>query len=590
MLGARRSCPCTQGTVPPPRVPLQGMPRLSEYLLPTEREPPADAEALSHRLLVRAGLIRQVGAGLWTWLPAGWRAHQKIVQIIREEMDATGAMEMLMPVLQPAELWQRSGRYGIDELFKLSDRRDAPLVLAMTHEEVITSHAASLIRSYRDLPKVLYHFQIKERDEPRPRAGVLRTREFVMKDAYSFDCDREGLDASYARLARAYDRIFDRCGLEYYSVKADVGAMGGHGSDEYMAPCAAGENDVVLAPGYAANIEVASADPQPVVLPEAPPAPVPEHTPAMTTIDQVARHFNLPAGALLKAFPVMVEDSPGGEPLVLVVLRGDHKVNDIKLRIALGSQFRQASAAEIEARLGPPGSIGPVGAELRILLDEAVVAGGGGYVAGANRPDTHLRGVVPGRDFQFERADIRTVVAGDSIGGVTVRIEPAVEVGNIFKLGVRYSEPLGASYLDQNGSSRPIWMGSYGIGPARIAAAAVEQFADDRGISWPRTISPFDVHLVTLGKQGSAERTLADSLYEQLLSAGLETLYDEREHGAGEKFADAELLGCPLRVTIGRRTINSGEIEVQVRRGQDSRALPLEGAASAIAELWRLAA
>jgi prolyl-tRNA synthetase len=561
------------------------MPRLSEYLLPTEREPPADAEALSHKLLVRAGLIRQVGSGLWSWLPAGWRAHQRVVQIIREEMDAIGGMEMLMPIMQPAELWKRTGRYeGFgDELFKLKDRKDADMVLGPTSEEVVTTHVSTMVRSYRDLPKILYHFQTKERDEPRPRAAVLRSREFVMKDSYSFDRDRAGLDESYEKHARAYDRIFDRCGLEWYSVEADVGAMGGFGAHEYMAPCPAGENDVVLAPGYAANLEVASAQAQPVELPVASDAPEEVPTPGMSTIAQVAEALRLPEGALLKAYPVVLADGA----FVLVMLRGDHKVNDIKLALALKSQFRQANAEEIEQQLGPPGSIGPIGIQARILLDDAVATDVGGYVVGANRPDLHLRGVVPGRDFNFERGDIRNVVLGDTIGGHAVRIEPAIEVGNIFKLGTRYSDVLGATYLDQGGASQTIWMGCYGIGPARIAAAAIEQFADENGISWPRAISPFDAHLVTLGKEGSEERAVSDSLYEQLQAAGLDTLYDERDAGPGEKFADAELLGCPLRVTIGRRTLQNGEIEVQVRRGQDSRTLPLEGAASAIADLWR---
>jgi len=559
------------------------MARLSEYLLPTEREPPADAEALSHKLMVRAGLVRQVGTGLWTWLPAGWRTHQRIVQIIREEMDAAGAQEILMPVLQPADLWRRSGRYPIEELFKLRDRREAELVLAMTSEEVVTTHAATLIRSYRDLPKTLYHFQVKERDEPRPRAGVLRTREFVMKDAYSFDRDAEGLDSSYEQLAHAYDRIFDRCGLEWYRVQAHVGSMGGHGSDEFMAPCSAGENEVVLAPGYAANIEVASADAQPIALAEASSAPEVVSTPGMTTVEAVATALGVPAGALLKAYPIILE-SDGS--FVLVVVRGDHRVNDIKLRIAVGA-FRPAEAVEIEQRLGPPGFIGPVGAQVRVVLDSAVRCDGGGYVTGANRPDEHLQGVVPGRDFEFEFADLRAVTVGDTIGGSPVRIEPAVEVGNIFKLGTYYSEPLGATYLDQHGASQLVWMGCYGVGPARIAAAAVEQFADQQGISWPRTIAPFDVHLVTLGKAGSQERELSERLYEELVSVGLQTLYDERDAGPGEKFADAELLGVPLRVTIGRRTLSSGEVELQLRRGRESASVSLDGAAAAILDLWQ---
>jgi prolyl-tRNA synthetase len=558
------------------------MTRLSEYLLPTEREPPADAEALSHKLMVRAGLVRQIGAGLWSWLPAGWRTHQRVAQIVREEMNAIGGQEMLMPVLHPAEIWKRSGRYGFDEMFTLKDRKGADMVLAMTHEEIVTTHAAQVIRSYRDLPKILYHFQVKERDEPRPRAGVLRTREFIMKDSYSLDCDPEGLEISYEKHAVAYDRMLDRAGLEWYKVKADVGMMGGHGADEYMAPCAAGENDVVLAPGYAANIEVASAEAQPVSLPPAPDAPEEVTTPGLTTVGQVATSLGVPAGALLKAFPVVLDD----ESFVLVMVRGDHRVNEIKLRLALHSGFRAARADEVEQRLGPPGFIGPVGAQMRIVLDQGVRTDAGGYVVGGNRPDMHLSGVVPGRDFNFETADVREVLTGDLVNGHPVRIEPAIEIGNIFKLGTRYSEPLGANFLTQSGVSEPIWMGSYGIGPARIAAAAIEQFADEQGISWPRSISPFDVHLVTLGKAGSEEREVSERLYEELISAGMDTLYDDRDANPGEKFADAELLGVPLRVTVGRKALAAGEFEVQLRRGQEKASVPVDGAVAAIAELW----
>jgi prolyl-tRNA synthetase len=554
---------------------------LSTYFLPTEREPPADAEAISHKLMVRAGLIRQVGSGLWSWLPAGWRVHQRIVGIVREEMNAIGGQEMLMPVLHPAEPWRRTGRYEIDELFKLKDRRGADMVLAMTHEEIVTGHVAAAVKSYRDLPMILYHFQIKERDEPRPRAGILRTREFIMKDSYTFDRDAEGLDAGYDRHAAAYERICDRCGFEWYRVQADVGMMGGHGADEYMAPCAAGENDVAVAPGYAANVEVASADAQAVTLPAPIASPELVQTPGMTTIDAVVGALGVPAGALLKAFPVVLEN---GE-MKLVMVRGDHRVNEIKLQNALGQPFRPARADEVSERLGPPGFIGPVAAQLPILLDAAVKPGG--YVTGANQPDAHLRGVEPGRDFAFETVDVRTVVAGDTVNGSVIRIEPAIEVGNIFKLGTRYSEPLGATYLDETGKSRLVWMGSYGFGPARAAAATVEQYADQHGISWPRQIAPFDVELVVLGKPGTPERELADRLYRELELAGLQTLYDERDAGPGEKFADAELLGCPLRLTVGRRTLAAGEIEVQVRRGRESRAVPVPGAAEAVAELWR---
>jgi prolyl-tRNA synthetase len=557
------------------------MTRLSTYFLPTEREPPADAEAVSHKLMVRAGLIRQVGSGLWSWLPAGWRVHQRIVQIVREEMNAIGGQEMLMPVLQPAELWRRSGRYGIEELFKLKDRRGADMVLSMTHEEVVTTHVAAAVRSYRDLPVILYHFQVKERDEPRPRAGVLRTREFIMKDSYTFDRDAAGLDASYQKHVVAYDRMFDRCGLEWYRVESDVGMMGGSGAHEYMAPCRAGENEVALAPGYAANVEVASAEAQPVPLGPSLDAPETVPTPGMTTIDAVATALSLPAGALLKAFPIVLD----GDEMRLVMLRGDHRVNEIKLQNTLGTAFRPAHPDEVAARLGPPGYIGPVGARMSILLDAAVAPGG--YVTGANQPDAHLRGVEPGRDFPFERVDVRAVVAGDTVNGSAIRIEPAIEVGNIFKLGTRYSEPLGATYLDEAGHEQLIWMGSYGFGPARVAAAAVEQFADEAGISWPREVAPFDVELVTLGKQGSEERAFADGLYGELQELGLDVLYDDRDAGPGEKFTDAELVGCPLRVTVGRRTLGSGEVEVQLRRGRESTSVLLEDAAEEIASLWR---
>jgi prolyl-tRNA synthetase len=556
------------------------MTRLSRYVLPTEKQPPADAEALSHKLLVRAGMIRQLGAGLWTWLPAGWRVHQNVVQIVREEMNAIGGQELLMPVLHPAELWQRSGRYGIPELMKLKDRKGADLVLAMTHEENITFHMASIVRSYRDLPQLLYHFQTKERDEPRPRASVLRTREFIMKDAYSFDRDREGLDASYELCIRAYDRIFDRVGLEWYRVASDVGMMGGFGAHEYMAPCPAGEDEVALAPGYAANVEIASAQAQPVPLP--PPLAAPElvETPGMTTVAAVATEFGVPAGALLKAYPVITD----GE-LKLVMLRGDHRVNDIKLQNALKAEFRPAQAAEFEDRIGPAGYIGPVGADVPILLDQGVAPGA--YVSGSNRPDAHLRGVEPGRDFPYEPVDIRRVEAGDTVDGHAIRVEPAIEAANIFKLGTRYAKALGATYLDESGAEQLIWMGSYGIGPARIAAAAVEQFADEHGISWPRAIAPFDVELVGLGKDGTEERALAERLYDELREAGLDVVYDDRDVGPGGKFADAELLGVPLRLTVGRRTLESGEVEAQLRRGRLQQSVPLDGAADAAADLWR---
>jgi prolyl-tRNA synthetase len=562
------------------------MTRLSNYFLPTLKEAPADAEALSHKLLVRAGLVRQLGSGIWTYLPAGWRAHRKAEQIVREELDAVGAMEMLMPVLQPAELWRVSGRYDIDELFKLKDRRGADHVLGLTSEEVLTWHMAREVRSYRDLPKILYHFQTKERDEPRPRAGILRTREFIMKDSYSFDRDDEGLQRSYDLHIQAYDRIFDRAGLKWYRVDSDVGMMGGIGAHEYMAPCAAGEDDIALSDaGYAANVQIASATPKPVQgLPEPLDKPEPVETPGATTIEAVSNMLGVPPGALIKAFPMMVE----GRGPVLVLTRGDHRLNETKLQNALGAPAKPAGEDEVREVFGAVGGfIGPVGARVEVVADEAL-KGLHGLVTGGNEPDIHLRGVEPDRDFEATWVDVRTVEAGDTDpSGAEIRIEPAIEIGNIFKLGTRYSVPLGANYLDEHGAEQPIWMGSYGIGPARIVAAAVEQYGDEAGISWPRSLAPFDVELVTLGKEGEPAREVADRLYEELEQKGLDVLYDDRDASPGEKFADAELLGCPLRLTVGKKGVEAGEVEAQIRRGQEKRSLPLEGAAAAAAELWQ---
>jgi prolyl-tRNA synthetase len=550
------------------------MTRLNGYFLPTERQPPADAEALSHKLGVRAGLIRQVGAGLWSWLPAGWRVHHNVEQIIREELDRIGCQEMLMPVITPAELWKRSGRYPFDEVFKLKDRRGADLILALSHEETVTFHVAQAVRSYRELPMLLYHFQTKGRDEPRPRAGVLRTREFIMKDAYSFDRDEEGLQVSYGKFVEAYDRIFDRVGLEWYRVESDVGLMGGSGAHEYMAPCPAGENDVALAPGYAANTEIASAEAQPV-------PPLQReldgelHTPGATTVADLVSSLDVHAGNVLKAFPVITES----RGLVMAFVRGDHRVNEIKLTNALKEGFRPAREEELP---GPAGFLGPT-PDVPTLYDEALVPGQS-YVTGANRPDYHRVISIDGG----ERGDVRTVENGDTVNGHPIRIEPAIEIGNIFKLGTRYSEPLNATYLDENGTEQLIVMGSYGIGPARVSAAAIEQYADDNGISWPRAIAPWDVEIVALGKPDTPEREAAEQLYAELSETGMNVLLDDRDAGPGEKFADAELLGVPLRLTVGKRSLESGRAEAQARRGRADHegGVPLRDAAQAVRELW----
>lgn len=548
------------------------MTRLSDYLLPTLKEAPADAEAVSHRLMVRAGLIRQMAAGIWTWLPAGLRSIRKAEAIVREEMEAIGCQELLLPVMQPADIWRTSGRYEITEVFKLRDRRDAELVLALTGEEALTYHVAREVRSYRELPLMLFQLQTKERDEARPRAGVLRTREFMMKDAYSFDRDEEGLARSYELQTAAYERIYDRCGLRWYRVRSDVGMMGGTDAHEFMAPCAAGEDEVALAPGYASNLEVASAEPKPVELPPPLDSPREAPTPGLTTVEDVSGALGVPAGALIKAMPVVAED----RGLVLVLIRGDHRLNETKLTNHLGAAFRLATEDEITASIGPVGFIGPVGADVPVLMDEAIR--GSGLITGANKPDAHLIGVEPGRDFRFEHCDVRTVEAGDTTPeGHEIEIEAAIEVGNIFKLGTRYSEPLGATYLDEDGTERPIVMGSYGIGPARIVAAAVEQRADEKGIVWPPSIAPWSVHLVALGKGGDEVADAADAAYEALLAAGVETVLDDRAGaGTGEKLTDAELIGCPLRLTIGRRGLADGVAESQVRSSGAEERLPLD--------------
>ncbi len=521
--------------------------------------------------MVRAGLVRQLGSGIWSWLPAGYRSIKKVEAIIREEMDAIGCHETLMPILQPAELWRTTGRYDITELFKLKDRKSADMVLAITHEEAMTSHVAREVRSYRELPLMLYQLQTKERDEPRPRAGILRTREFTMKDAYSFDRDEEGLARSYELQSGAYKRIYDRCGLEWHRVDSDVGMMGGTAAHEYMAPCAAGEDEIALAPGYASNIEVASANAQPIELPPPLDAPREAPTPGLTTVEEVAGALGVPDGALIKAMAMVVED----RGLVLVLVRGDHKLNETKLTNHCKAPVRQAKPEEIEESIGPVGFIGPVGASVPILMDEAIA--GGGLVCGANKPDAHLIGVEPGRDFEFESCDVRAVEAGDTTpAGDPVEIVTAIEVGNIFKLGTRYSVPLDATYLDEGGSEQPIVMGSYGIGPARIVAAAVEQGADEKGICWPVAIAPWEVHLVQLGKGGDEAAEAADAAYEALREAGVDVLLDDRPNaGTGEKLTVAELLGCPLRLVFGKRGVAEGIAEAQERASGDEERIPL---------------
>ena len=542
--------------------------RASQLFLPTLRDDPADAEAVSHKLLVRGAFIRQVSAGLWTFLPLGWRTHERIAQIIREEMDAIGAQEVLMPVLTPAELWQATGRYEIPEVFKVRDRNDREFVLPLTHEETITFHAREL-QSYRELPQMLYHFQTKDRDEPRPRAGLIRVREFIMKDSYSFDRDAEGLDRSFQLHKGAYDRIFERCELEVHAVQAESGMMGGSESMDYLAPAATGENTLVTCErgDYAADLEVARGVPRGAEFPQRLDEPEEVETPNAATIGDVSKLLGVDEAATSKAMPVVAD----GE-VVLGLVRGDDRLDEVKMVDALGQAFRPATEEEIREAFGADaGSIGPVGVSVEVVADEALREGQ--FVAGANRTGYHLRGVEAGRDFQPRFANIREVREGDSCPrcGGRLQLRTAIEVGHIFKLDTYYSEPLDATFLDEDGTEKTLIMGSYGIGVGRTLAGIVEQHYDEHGMTWPRSVAPYDVHVVAL--PGLEER--AEEVAAKLDEAGDAVLLDDREQRAGEKFADADLIGLPVRVTVGKKTLEDDAVDVRERASGDERRVPI---------------
>jgi prolyl-tRNA synthetase len=533
--------------------------RASQLFLPTLRDDPADAEALSHKLLVRGGYVRQVGAGLWTLMPLGWRIQRKVEQIIREELDEIGAQELLMPVLTPAELWQTTGRFSIPEIFHVTDRAGRKFVLPLTHEETATFHARE-IQSYKQLPQLWYHFQTKDRDEPRPRGGLLRVREFVMKDGYSFDRDEEGVRRSFEANREAYKKIFARCGIEAYDVQAESGIMGGKFSIDFLAPSGSGENTLVTCENgdYAADIEVARAIPREPVFPPRLDAPEEVETPGVTTIEGLAEFLGVDAAATSKAMPVVKDDGT----LVLALVRGDDRLSETKLYDALRGDSRPATDEEIVAAFGARGgSLGPVGFAGPVVADEALREGQ--FVAGANRDGWHLRGVEAGRDFDPEWADLRDPHEGDrcpACGGALV-FRTAVEVGHIFNFGSFYSEPLGATFLDEDGTEKPLLGGSYGIGPGRIMAAAIEQHADENGMVWPAELSPYDAHVIAL--PGAEE--LAAQAAQALSDKGLDVLLDDRDLRAGEKFADADLIGIPVRVTVGKKTLEDGRVDVRRR-------------------------
>ncbi|HET9491188.1 MAG TPA: proline--tRNA ligase [Methylomirabilota bacterium] len=538
--------------------------RLSRSLVATLREDPAEAEAVSHKLMLRAGLARQLAAGIFVYLPLGQRVIDKITAIIREEMNAIGGQEITMPVLHPAEIWKQSGRWeGIPEMFKLKDRHGRELCLGMTHEEVIAWLAAREIRSYRDLPQIWYQIQTKERDEARPRSGVLRTREFLMKDSYTLDPDLASLDRSYTAHEQAYVRIFTRCGLRFHVVQSDTGMMGGHSAHEFMAPSAAGEDEIAMCGrcGYAANVELARAV-----------APVPTFaddpreevaTPGARTIAEVAAYLKVDPRLTIKS---LLYVAPRAGP-VLVLLRGDHNLHERKLMRAVGEECRPAHPDEVRQHLGAPvGSVGPLGVAVPVVADEALRQGV--YVVGANREGFHVRGVRPGHDFPCRFADLHTAVAGEGCPqcGAPLAIERVIEVGNIFKLGTKFSEALGATYLDESGQQRPVVMGSYGIGPARIAAAAIEQLADSDGIVWPPAIAPFQVHIVAVNVREGRQARAADEIYAECWRQGIEAVLDDRDERPGVKFKDADLLGVPLRVTVGNAFVKEGVVELRERR------------------------
>ena len=559
--------------------------RLSQLFVKTLREDPADAETASHKLLLRAGLIAPLTSGVYSILPLGWRVVRKIEGIIREEMDAAGGQELLMPALQPAEVWEASGRreaFG-DTLFHFTDRRGRELVLGATHEEVVTLLARQFVTSYRDLPLMLYQIRTKFRDELRPRGGLVRVREFDMKDLYSFDIDPAGLDVSYQKMYRAYINIFDRCGVPALPVEADSGAIGGKDSHEFIFLSDSGEDLIVHCSScdYAANQERASSV-KPAQESSGAPLPLePVDTPGAATIEDVSRFLDVPKTQTLKAVFYAID----GE-VTLVTVRGDLEVNEVKLKnLTRATELRLATDGEVQQAGLVAGAASPVGLKgIKVVADESITQGVN-FVVGANRPETHLRNANYPRDFQVDvLADIANAEAGHGCPrcGERLLAERGIEVGHVFKLGTGIAESLGASYVDQDGQQRPIVMGSYGIGVGRLLAAAVEANHDEKGIVWPRTIAPFQAHLVALGADRSADVAQeADRVYRELQAAGLEVLYDDRDESPGVKFNDADLLGMPVRLTVSPRNMKQDAIEVKGRSVAEATLVPAaEGVAA----------
>jgi len=540
--------------------------RFSKMLIPTLRQTPADAEAISHILMLRAGYIRQLAAGLYIYLPLSLRVTRRIHKILREEMNAIGAQEIALPALHPAEVWQETGRwYEIgDEMFRLKDRTGRDMCLGMTHEEIMTWLAVREIRSYRDLPQVWYQIQTKLRDEARPKSGLLRTREFLMKDSYSFDADEEGLERNYQLHAEAYHRIFSRCGLKFHMVQSDPGMMGGATSHEFMAPSPAGEDVVVLCDscGYAANVELALSNPKKIEIMDWEFGEI--HTPEKRTVQEVSNFLKLKPEYFIKSLLVISDDGP-----VLALVRGDQELHEKKLGRIIG-KHRPALKEEVKDILGvEAGFIGPMNHDIRLVADSCLQEGV--YVSGANKQHYHARGIKPGRDFTAELHDITLAKEGDLCAKCDspIKIERVIEIGNIFKLGKKYSVPLKAFYLDEKGEEKPIIMGSYGIGPARIASAAIEQNNDRDGIIWPRSIAPFDVEILPLNMTDAKTLETAENLYRDLTAKGLDVLLDDRDERAGVKFKDADLIGIPTQVIIGEKNLREGIVEIKDRKTKE---------------------
>jgi len=556
--------------------------RQSTMLLNTLRESPAEAEVVSHELLLRGGFIRQLAAGIYTYLPLGRRVLRKLEQIIREEMELTGAQEILMPALQPADLWKESGRHSVygPELMRLSDRNEREFVLGPTHEEVITTLVRDEINSYRKLPITLYQIQTKFRDERRPRFGLLRGREFVMKDAYSFDTDWEGLDRSYRKMYEAYERIFERIELNYRAVEADAGAIGGEGeTHEFMALADIGEDTIVSCSccDYAANIEAAvglgGAEP---LVPSSEVPPLEKiHTPGIRTIDELVASLQVEARRIMKTLIYKTD-----QEIVAVLVRGDHQVNELKVMKNLRTEKLEIVEPDALQELGlaPVGSIGPCGLNIPVLIDQEVASMNEG-IAGGNEADIHVTHVRPGRDFKLDQVgDFRNVVEGDHCPHCKegqLKFSRGIEMGHIFKLGTKYSEKLQAHYLNSSGKREPMIMGCYGIGISRLLSAIAEQYHDDRGLIWPISVAPFQVHLILISSKNEQQTQLAERLYTELTQQGIDVLYDDRNESPGVKFKDSDLIGIPLRITVGKNA-EQGEVELTVRKDGHSELVSID--------------